>query len=184
MRKSSGVPASDTHTTRAVRIPETMGGDPTSTLLQNLRRQSGQVSRFQQVLPAHVVVGNRHDLQSDRHRALQPAGCQIDVAPLVIPLVSTRDVPSLTAQFLCGAKGIPSEPGTTIRATPASGVNAGRRFFVGRPGVVGVALTAAPGGGAKLPGRRRRIHETQQRKRPPSFGGLIGRRDSVHLVPP
>ena len=43
-----------------------------------LRRQSGQVSRFQQVLPAHVVVGNRHDLQSDRHRALQPAGCQIE----------------------------------------------------------------------------------------------------------
>jgi hypothetical protein len=28
------------------------------------------------------------------------------------------------------------------------------------------------------------LHETQQRKRPPSFGGLIGRRDSVHLVPP
>ena len=33
--------------------------------------------RFEQVLPAHVVVADHHDVQSDRHRTRQPAGRQI-----------------------------------------------------------------------------------------------------------
>ncbi len=44
------------------------GGDPTSTLLQNC------ASDTEQVLPADVGERNRHDLQSDRDRPLEPAG--------------------------------------------------------------------------------------------------------------